>query len=245
MTKGRDGGATLNPDEEVQERLRLVFAKFRDLRSAKAVIRYLRRGDLLLPVRPLHGPAPHDVVWRPANSARVIHILRNPAYAGAYVYGRRRPDPMRRQPGSGRIGTITVAPEDWSICLKDAHPAYVEWNEFMANQRQLADNLNHYDKDRRGVPRNGRALLQGIVSCGRCACRMCLRYSGPNGDHPAYMCVADKVPRDSRDGYSVQGAAEILGTRRRPYSTGCARGRCRDSSLRRACRGKFLCRQSS
>ena len=191
LAYGRDGGATLNPDEEVQERLRLVFAKFRELRSAKAVMRYLQQQNLLLPVRPLHGPAPHDIVWQPADSARVIHILKNPAYAGAYVYGRRRPDPRRRHPESGRIGTSVVAPEDWSICLKDAHPAYVDWDEFMANQRQLADNLNRYDEGRHGVPRKGRALLQGIVSCGRCARRMCLRYSGPNGDYPVYMCVAD------------------------------------------------------
>jgi len=187
----RDGSVTFNPDEEVQERLRLVFAKFRELRSAKAVMRYLRRGNLLLPVRPLHGPAPHDVVWRPADSARVIQILKNPAYAGAYVYGRRRPDPLRRQPGSERIGTVAVAPEDWSICLKDAHPAYLDWDEFMANRRQLADNLARYGAGRPGAPRKGNALLQGIVSCGRCARRMCLRYSGPNGDYPVYVCVAD------------------------------------------------------
>ena len=191
LTQQREGGVTFNPDEEVQERLRLVFAKFRELRSAKAVMRYLRRARLLLPVRPLHGPAPHDVVWRPADSARVIHILKNPAYAGAYVYGRRRQDPMRRQPGSSRAGTVAVAPEDWSICLKDAHPAYVDWEEFMANQRQLADNLNRYDAGRPGAPRKGGALLQGIVSCGRCSRRMCLRYSGPRGDYPVYICNAD------------------------------------------------------
>src|SRR5690349_6129290 len=99
LTQNRDGSVTFNPDEEVQERLRLVFAKFRELRSAKAVMRYLRGNNLLLPVRPLLGPAPHDVVWRMADSARVVQILKNPAYAGAYVYGRRRPDPLRRQPG--------------------------------------------------------------------------------------------------------------------------------------------------
>ena len=191
LIHNRDGSVTFNPDEEVQERLRMVFAKFRELRSAKAVMRYLRRGNLLLPVRPLHGPAPHDLVWQPANSARVTQILKNPAYAGAYVYGRRRPDPLRRQPGSDRIGTVAVAPEDWSICLKDAHPAYLDWDEFMANRRQLADNLGRYDAGRPGAPRKGSALLQGIVSCGRCARRMCLRYSGPNGDYPVYVCVAD------------------------------------------------------
>ena len=192
LVHNRDGSVTFNPDEEVQERLRLVFAKFRELRSAKAVMRYLRGGNLLLPVRPLLGSAPHDVVWRAADSARVVQILKNPAYAGAYVYGRRRPDPLRRQPGSERIGTVAVAPEDWSICLKDAHPAYVDWDEFMANRRQLVDNLDRYDTGRPGAPRKGNALLQGIVSCGRCARRMCLRYSGPNGDYPVYVCVADR-----------------------------------------------------
>ena len=89
----------------------LVFAKFRELRSAKAVMRYLRGSNLRLPERPLLGSAPHDVVWRAADSARVVQILENPAYAGAYVYGRRRPHPLRRQPGSERIGTVAVAPE--------------------------------------------------------------------------------------------------------------------------------------
>ena len=191
LTHGRDGCVILNPDEEIQERLRLVFAKFRELRSAKAVMRYLQRASLVLPVRPLHGPAPHEVVWQPANSARVTNILKNPAYAGAYVYGRRQQDTTRRRPGSGRVPTILLAPENWFVCLKDAHPAYIDWEEFMANQGQLADNLNHYDAGRRGVPRQGEALLQGIVSCGRCGRRMCLRYSGPQGNYPAYMCVAD------------------------------------------------------
>ena len=71
LAQTRDGSVTLNPDEEVQERLRLVFAKFRELRSAKAVMRYLRGNHLLIPVRPVCGPAPHEVVWRTADSARV------------------------------------------------------------------------------------------------------------------------------------------------------------------------------
>ena len=192
LIHNRDGSVTFNPDEEVQERLRLVFAKFRELRSAKAVMRYLRGRKLLLPVRPLLGPAPHDVVWRVADSARVVQILKNPAYAGAYVYGRRRPDPLRRHPGNERIGTVAIPPEDWSICLKEAHPAYVDWDEFIANRRQLMNNLTRYDTGRAGVPRKGNALLQGIVSCGRCARRMCLRYSGPNGDYPVYVCIADR-----------------------------------------------------
>jgi Recombinase zinc beta ribbon domain len=100
------------------------------------------------------------------------------------------PGPTAPATGSERIGIVTVAPEDWSICLKDAHPAYVDWDEFMSNRRQLVNNLNRYDTSRPGIPRKGNALLQGIVSCGRCARRMSLRYSGPNGDYPVYVCVA-------------------------------------------------------
>jgi DNA invertase Pin-like site-specific DNA recombinase len=189
---GRDGRVVHNPDEEVQARLLLLFAKFRELRSAKAVMRYLRQAGLQLPVRPLYGPAPHEVVWRPADSARVLHVLKNPAYAGAYVYGRRRRDPVCRRPGSRGGGTVAVAPQDWPICLKDAYPGYISWEEFMANQRRLADNLNRYDANRPGVPRKGSALLQGIVVCGRCGRRMGLRYSGPRGDYPVYQCTADQ-----------------------------------------------------
>lgn len=191
LTHGRDGGIIFNPDEEVQERVRLVFIKFRELRSATAVMRYLQRANLVLPMRPLRGPAPHEIVWQPADSARVINILKNPAYAGAYVYGRRKQDRSRRRPGSQRVTMVTVAPEDYSICIKDAHPAYINWEEFMANQRQLADNVNGYEAGRHGVPRMGNALLQGIVSCGRCGRRMCLRYTGPKGNYPVYMCASD------------------------------------------------------
>src|SRR6478609_4558302 len=137
------GAIVLNPDEEVQARLRLVFVKFQELQSARAVMRFLRAHDLPLPVRQLLGPAPHEVAWREANSARVRSILQNPAYAGAYVYGRRRPDPVRRRSGA-RAATTKVAVGAWEVCLPAAFPGYLSWEEFMANQRRLADNVNRY-----------------------------------------------------------------------------------------------------
>ena len=177
LIHNRDGSVTFNPDEEVQERLRLVFAKFRELRSAKAVMRYLRGGNLLLPVRPLLGSAPHDVVWRVADSARVVQILKNPAYAGAYVYGRRRPDPLRRQPGSERIGIVAVAPEDWSICLKDAHPAYVDWDEFMGTAGSWW--TTSIDTIRAGPARHAKAMhccrVSSAVAAAPAACACATR----------------------------------------------------------------------
>src|SRR5689334_23429894 len=96
----RAGAIVRNPDEEVQARLQLVFARFRELQNARAVMRDLQRHGMMVPVRPVRGPVPHEVLWREADSARVHQILHNPAYAGAYVYGRRRADPLRRRSGA-------------------------------------------------------------------------------------------------------------------------------------------------
>jgi DNA invertase Pin-like site-specific DNA recombinase len=192
LAHGAGGAIVLNPDEEVQARLRLMFSLFQALQSARAVMRELRRHGLLLPVRPLQGPAPHAVVWVPADSARVLQVLQNPAYAGAYVYGRHRQDPLRRRTGAARSATVRVPVEQWPVCLRDAHPGYIGWEEFMANQTRLAGNVARLASARSGAPRRGWALLQGIAVCGRCGRRMALRYSGPRGDYPVYQCTADQ-----------------------------------------------------
>ncbi|MER9250133.1 recombinase family protein [Mesorhizobium sp. M0590] len=163
LAHGRSGEIILNPDEQVQARLGLVFAKFRELHSARAVMRYLRKNDLPLPVRPVLGPAPHDVVWREADSSRVLSILQNPAYAGAYVYGRRRMEGGRIRHGVYRPRTTKVPIADWEVCLQAAHPGYIGWEEFMENQRRLENNINRYEASHSGVPRKEAALLQGIA----------------------------------------------------------------------------------
>ena len=186
------GEIILHPDEEVQARLRFVFSTFRRCRCQSRHAE-LQRHHLALPVRPLCGPAPEAVVWMSADSARVLQILQNPAYAGAYVYGRHRQDPLRRRADAPRCATIKVPVEQWPICLHDAHPGYIGWEEFMANQKRLAGNVASRAAKRPGAPRRGWALLQGIVVCGRCGRRMTLRYSGPHGDYPLYQCNADLV----------------------------------------------------
>jgi DNA invertase Pin-like site-specific DNA recombinase len=193
LAYARGGEIILNPDEEVQARLQLVFAKFRELQSAKAVMRDLQRHGLMLPVRPVRGPAPHEITWVPPDSFRVLQILQRPSYAGAYVWGRRRQDPMRRRAGGTHAATVKVAVEQWPVCLRGAHPGYIGWEEFMANQKQLSDNVARRMAERPGVPRKGCALLQGIAVCGRCGRRMALHYSGPHGDYPVYHCSTDQT----------------------------------------------------
>lgn len=188
LTRLRGGVVVLTPDEEVQSRLHLVFAKFEEVRSARAVVRYFRRENLQLPSRPLRGPAPHEIIWRPARTSAILGILKNPAYAGAYVYGRQTLDPTRRKPGHPKTGRVTRPIDKWPIVIHNHYPAYITWEEFLANQAKLEANQNRYQEGKVGVPRKGQALLQGIAICGRCGARMRLRYSGPRGDFPVYTC---------------------------------------------------------
>jgi hypothetical protein len=189
LTRLPSGDVRFNPDQEVQARLQLVFATFRELGSANAVVRYLQRHELPLPSRPLRGPSPHPVIWDGATTSLVREILRNPAYAGAYVYGRSGRDPARSKPGRPNTGIVHFPMDRWAVLLHDRYPAYISWEAFMANQARLEANRNSYSKNWPGAPRQGDALLQGIAMCARCGARMRLHYSGPSGDFPVYICA--------------------------------------------------------
>jgi hypothetical protein len=115
-------------------------------------------------------------------------MLHNPAYAGAYAYGQRVVAPSRQQPGRRRSGVVQIPLEQWAVCLQDVYPAYITWDTYLANRARLQANRNWSGQGGPGVPREGKALLQGIAICGRCGRRMQLRYSGPQGDFPVYRC---------------------------------------------------------
>lgn len=189
LERQRDGNVILNPDEEIQARLRLVFAKFDELGSARAVMRYLHRQGLPVPTRPRRGPAPYEIIWQPASANRVLDILHNPAYAGAYAYGQTTTDPTQRRPGHPASGIVQRPFEQWPVCLQNVYPAYISWEQYLRNRQRLQTNQNRYQTDQHGVPRQGQALLQGIVICGRCGARMRLRYSGSEGQYPVYTCI--------------------------------------------------------
>jgi DNA invertase Pin-like site-specific DNA recombinase len=182
------GEVVMNPDEEVQARLSLVFRKVKELGTAGGVVRYLRREGLLLPSRPIRGPAPHDVDWHPATLSGVMGILKNPAYAGVYAFGQTMRDPSRRTAGQPHSGTVQLPVDKWGVLLHNVYPAYITWEEFLANQAQLAANQFRSRKECLGAPRQGQALLQGIVTCGICGRRMHVRYVGDEGQHPVYAC---------------------------------------------------------
>lgn len=198
------GEVGLNPDEEVQGRLRLVFTAFAEMSSANAVVRYLWRHQLPLPSRPLRGPSPQLTVWDVATLDAVISILHNPAYAGAYVYGRTARDPTHAKPGRRGTGIMDLPMERWAVLLHDRYPAYISWETFMTNRARLESNQSHYAKKRPGAPHDGEALLQGIAICARCGAHMQLHYSGPSGEYPVYTCSHTHHQQSGRDCQDVR-----------------------------------------
>ncbi len=188
LTRLPHGEVVKNPDEEAQARIDLVFRKFQEIGTARGVVVYFRRENLLLPRRPVRGPAPHDIVWQPATLSSIQQVLKNPAYAGAYAFGQTAYDPTRRKAGHPHSGRVSLPIDKWAVLLHNVYPAYITWEEYLANQAQLAANQFRFRKKNPGAPRKGQALLQGIVMCGRCGRRMHVRYAGDEGQHPVYVC---------------------------------------------------------
>jgi len=189
----RSGEVVLHPDEEVQARLWLVFTTFDRLGSARAVAQYLRQHALTLPTRPHQGPPPWPIVWVGAKTNGVLNILQNPAYAGAYVWGKSTTDPARRTPGVAHSGVVRLPPEQWQVCLPNTYPAYITWEQFTTTQQRLRANQYTYREAQPGAPRLGQALLQGIALCGRCGARLWVRYRGARGERPGYVCNTNAI----------------------------------------------------
>src|SRR5262249_4855356 len=129
------GKVEFDPDEQVQTILRLLFALFEECGTVWAVFRYLRDHQLGLGFRVPPGDARGELHWRSATWSAVWGILKNPLYAGAYVYGRRQVDPRRA--AAGRAGVRSVPPEQWKVLLRDRLPAYITWERYQENQQRM------------------------------------------------------------------------------------------------------------
>jgi hypothetical protein len=162
---------TKDPDQEVQARVALVFATFLEKKSASRTLRALQSHGMTLPRRDRHG----GIRWKPPAVSAIIAMLKNPAYAGAFVYGRTG---ATRAPLPGARPLQKPRPrEEWRFVVKDKYPAYISWETFDRIQEMLRDNYAEYDRNKtRGVPRPGAALLHGIVYCGECGHKMVVQY---------------------------------------------------------------------
>ncbi len=205
------GRVSKHPNQEVQGRLDLVFTTFLQVKSACRVVRHLNDHDLLLPRRGRFG----DLIWRKPTTPAVLSILKNPAYAGSFVYGRTRTVPRDGAPAERTQKALPV--EEWKIRVPDKYPAYISWATFETIQGMIRDNHAEYDRNKtRGVPRPGKALLHGIVSCGECGHKMVVQYKKGT----RYLCnylrqqygvpVCQNLPGDPIDACVVQAFFDAL-----------------------------------
>ena len=205
MVYDAGGKLMLDPDEQVQGAVRLVFDTFDRTGSAGAVVRYFQQQQIAWPRRVAKGPRPGALVFGELERHRVLAILHNPRYAGAYVYGRTR---QRKLRVAGQVRNRRLPREAWKVFLPDAHPGYITWKQFEANQETLRSCAQSYGADRRSAPREGVALLQGLVICGRCGGRMTVRYIVSGGHpRPLYACQSRTIERAEPQCQSLMGAA--------------------------------------
>ena len=200
------GKLMLDPDEQVQGAVRLVFDTFLRTGSAGAVVRYFQQQQVAWPRRVVKGPRAGALVFGELARDRVLGILHNPRYAGAYVFGRTR---QRKVRPSGQARYRRLPREEWKVFLPDAHPGYITWELFEANQEALRASAQCIGADRRrSAPREGVALLQGLVICGRCGGRMTVRYIVSHGHpEPVYRCQRRGIQRAEPPCQSLPGAA--------------------------------------
>jgi len=181
----------LDPDTGVQHAVAHLFATFSRTGSARAVVQAFARQGLLFPARVRFGPRKGELAWMPLKHWRVLRTLHNPRYAGAYAYGRSR----QRKTPDGRATSETLPRQEWTALIPNAHPGYITWEQFEANLKTLAANAQAHSSERRAGPaREGPALLQGLVICGRCGRRMTVRYHQRRGvEIPDYQCVGEAI----------------------------------------------------
>ncbi len=179
-----DGRVVQDPDQQVHRAIALVFARFVALGTCQRVLRALRDEAILLPRRQRAGLHAGQLLWRRPSEHAIYEILHNPAYAGAFVYGRHAPHPDRRPGQRGRL--VNRPFEEWTVIRQDVYPAYITWEQYMANRQRLADNRSSFAERARGAPRQGVALLTGLVVCGRCGRQMGVAYK----PRVRYVCKA-------------------------------------------------------
>lgn len=179
------GGLIIDPDQQVQSVVKLLFEKFEQLGTLNALLRYLARNQIRLPIRVVGGSERGQLQWHAPNRQTLRNILRHPIYAGAYTWGRREIDARRKIPGRPATGRKVIEPEQCQVFLKDRCPAYITWTQYQQNRSRLEQNQNRAKS--RGAPRDGSALLAGLLVCGQCGRRMVVQYGG--GDRLRYCCT--------------------------------------------------------
>jgi len=184
-----DGHIVPDPDEEVRGAVSLVFRLFRETGSAFAVVQNFVKRALRFPKRAYGGAWNGKLVWGRLTHTRVLCMLKNPSYAGVYVFGRYQYRQTISTTGEIQKKMRAVAMPDWRVQLKQHHEGYISWEEFVENGQRLEKNRTNGEGTMLSGPaREGLALLQGLLLCGNCGHAITVRYTGNGGIYPTYLC---------------------------------------------------------
>jgi DNA invertase Pin-like site-specific DNA recombinase len=190
-----DDRIVLDPDEEVQGAVALVFRLFHETGSAFAVVQRFAETSLRFPKRSYGGVWDGKLIWGRLTHGRVLSMLKNPAYAGMYVFGRYQYHRQIRPSGEVHQRMRRVPMADWRVRLEEHHEGYIGWDEYLKNQERLEKNrTNGGEMMLSGPAREGLALLQGLLLCSHCGRALTVRYMGNGGIYPCYLC--NRLRRD-------------------------------------------------
>ena len=199
-----DQKVILDPDQQVQQGLRVFFTTFERTGSAWATVQAFRREGLKFPKRGQAGSG--DLAWQDLTHGVALDTLHNPRYAGAFCFGRTR----SWKDAAGQWHYQQLPREQWRFLKPEAHPGYLNWDQYLANQKRLLQNCPARATGERtsSAPREGPALLQGLVLCGKCGRAMTIRYHQQVGRlTPEYVCAKDCVERGLPRCQSIPGAS--------------------------------------
>jgi len=184
-----DGEVRFHPDQAVTEAIQCVFDKFTEMGSVRRVWLWLRSQELVFPLQSNSFP---DIQWVAPTYTGIHQVLTNPVYAGAYVYGKTRQERFVDQNGRLRKRIRRLPRSQWQVLIKDHHQGFIDWNTYEMNQRRIASNTHPTAHQSAGAVREGAALLQGIVTCGRCGRRLRVYYQGRYST-PGYYCTSNTL----------------------------------------------------
>lgn len=181
-----DDRCQMNPDQRILDVTHLIFQKFRELGTANQVVLWFRQENIEAPCRSKRAV----IIWKLPTNSLIKRLLRNPIFTGAYTYGRTKVQ-TKIVDGKPRKYTKELPIEEWEVLIKNHHPAYISWDEYLANIKRLPQNSSKRGAEKKGAPKKGPGLLTSLLRCRRCSQKLSVRYSSSNPGVPRYSCVGE------------------------------------------------------
>jgi DNA invertase Pin-like site-specific DNA recombinase len=192
FVRSHSNGIEITPDREVQEAIRGVFSDFERFGTLRQVLLWYHQENITIPLASRSAGA-QKTVWRLPNYQHLIRMLKNPTYAGAFAYGRTRCQTVIVDGRSRKRSGQRVGIENWQLLLKDHHPGYISWEQYLENQRVLKSNRTKSHDISSGAPKKGSALLTGLLRCARCGHKLHVAYRSREARSPRYYCMTGNI----------------------------------------------------